>query len=363
VEYDTKFLTAEQSGDGVIAHAERRGEALELRASFVVGCDGAHSAVRALMGVPFEGGEYHAAFMLADIDTNETLPADQMQICPHASGPLAIFPMSATRRRVVAATEEEQGDAPSLELVRRLLADRGPPGIEARALRWSSYFHIHHRQVATLRAGRIFIAGDAAHIHSPFGGQGMNTGLQDAWNLVWKLDLAVRGHAADTLLDSYTAERRPVIKEVIETTDLLTRGMATPSKLAQTLRNALIPAMSHLPPLQHAFVNRLSGLKIAYHGSPIVEGHGDRYFDETVRGGKGIASRFLLVGDQRGQRAMQEALRQLPESLNGMVELRFERREDTVLVRPDGYVAYSDRSRPEVQTMRSVRAVLQRQVH
>jgi 4,5-epoxidase len=93
-----------------------------------------------------------------------------------------------------------------------------------------------------------------------------------------------RGRAGNALLDSYTAERRPVIKLVIEATDLLTRAMATPNKIAQTLRDALIPAVSHLPPLAHAFVNRLSGLEITYHGSPIVEGDGKRWFDETMRG-------------------------------------------------------------------------------
>ena len=102
-------------------------------------------------------------------------------------------------------------DAPSLELVRCLLAERAPAGLEARALHWSSYFHIHHRHVGQLRSGRIFIAGDAAHIHSPFGGQGMNTGLHDVWNLVWKLDLVRHGHDGERLLDSYGAERLPVI--------------------------------------------------------------------------------------------------------------------------------------------------------
>ena len=287
VEYDTKFLSADALADRALAHVDRGGRTSDIEASFVVGCDGAHSTVRRLMGSPFEGGEYEASFMLADVETNEELPADQMQICPHPSGPLAIFPMNTSRRRIVATVDEQDGEAPSLELVRSLLAERGPAGSEALALHWSSYFRIHHRQVSSLRAGRFFIAGDAAHIHSPFGGQGMNTGLQDAWNLVWKLDLAARGGAREALLDSYTAERRPVIKQVMEGTDLLTKAMATPNKLAQTLHDVLIPAASHLAPFTHALVNRLSGLAIAYHGSPIIEGDGKRCFDDTLRGGRG----------------------------------------------------------------------------
>ena len=132
---------------------DRKGEPIKLTASFVVGCDGAHSAVRHLLNLPFEGAEYNDSFMLADIETNETLPADQLQLCPSEFGPVAIFPMSATRRRIVATIENAEGDAPSLDLVRKILAQRAPSGIEARALHWSSYFRIHHRQVAQLRRG------------------------------------------------------------------------------------------------------------------------------------------------------------------------------------------------------------------
>jgi hypothetical protein len=148
---------------------------------------------------------------------------------------------------------------------------------------------------------RIFIAGDAAHIHSPFGGQGMNTGLHDIWNLVWKLDLFLHGHGNEQLLDSYGAERLPVIKSVIETTDFLTKVMGTPNKFAQVLRDAVIPMVSRSAPFQHAFVQRLSELGITYNGSPIVEGPGERYLDNSMGGGSGIGSRFLLlVDDDRG---------------------------------------------------------------
>ncbi|MGA7590395.1 MAG: NAD(P)/FAD-dependent oxidoreductase, partial [Candidatus Sulfotelmatobacter sp.] len=284
VEYETTFVSAVQNHDNVTATLDRKGETIRLTASFVVGCDGAHSAVRRLLNLPFEGAEYHDSFMLADIETNETLPANEMQLCPSESGPVAIFPMSSTRRRVVATVDKTEDDSPSLGLVRKILLERAPGGIEARALHWSSYFRIHHRQVAELRVGRIFVAGDAAHIHSPFGGQGMNSGLHEVWNLAWKLDLSLRGLCNEELLNSYTAERRPIIKQVIETTDFLTKAMGTPSKLAQILRDAVIPMVSRLAPFQHAFVKRLSELGIAYHGSPIVEGAGERYFDDSMRG-------------------------------------------------------------------------------
>jgi 2-polyprenyl-6-methoxyphenol hydroxylase-like FAD-dependent oxidoreductase len=200
VEYETTLVSAVQTEDGVVASLERCGERFSVNARYVVGCDGAHSTVRKLLGLPFEGAEYDASFMLADVETNAALARDEMQLCSHEEGPLAIFPMSSTRRRIVATVKHANGTAPSLDLVRAILAKRGPEGIEAHALNWSSYFRVHHRHVARLQAGRIFVAGDAAHIHSPFGGQGMNTGLHDAWNLAWKLDLTLRGHARAALI-------------------------------------------------------------------------------------------------------------------------------------------------------------------
>ena len=310
VEYETTFVSAEEQDDCVIATLDHKGESIQLRASFVVGCDGAHSAVRHLLNLPFEGAEYEDSFLLADFESNEALPADELQLCPSELGPVAIFPMSATRRRVVATIDKMEGDAPSLELVRRILAERAPKELEARSLHWSSYFKIHHRQVAQLRVGRMFIAGDAAHIHSPFGGQGMNTGLHDVWNLAWKLDLVLHGHGNEELLESYSAERRPVIKNVIETTHILTKALGTPSKLAQTLRDAVIPMVSRLAPFQHAFVKRLSELGVAYGGSPIVEGAGERYFDESLRGGNGIRSRFLLIVGRDNAAPIQQAARE-----------------------------------------------------
>jgi hypothetical protein len=280
---------------------------------------------------------------------------------PNELGPVAIFPMSATRRRVVATIENTEGDAPSLDLVRNVLAQRAPSGIEARSLNWSAYFRIHHRLVARLRERRIFIAGDAAHIHSPFGGQGMNTGLHDVWNLAWKIDLFQHGHGNEQLLDSYGAERLPVIRNVIETTDLLTKAMGTPNKFAQVLRDTFIPMVSRLAPFQHAFVGRLSELGIAYHGSPIVEGDGKRYFDDSVRGGNGIRSRFILFLNSDADSSVKHAAKELADSFTDVIELRLHASHDIALVRPDGYIAYSAPSREGNEALTSVRSLLERQ--
>jgi 2-polyprenyl-6-methoxyphenol hydroxylase-like FAD-dependent oxidoreductase len=361
--YETSFVSAVQHDDNVSVTLDQKGQHVEVTAAFVVGCDGAHSAVRHLLNLPFEGGEYNDSFLLADIETNEVLAGNDLQLCPSEFGPVAIFPMSATRRRIVATIEHQEGDAPSLEMVQKILAQRAPSGIEARALHWSTYFRIHHRHVAQLRVGRVFIAGDAAHIHSPFGGQGMNTGLHDIWNLVWKLDLFLHGRGNERLLDSYSAERIPVIKNVIETTDHLTKIMGTPNKFAQALRDTVIPMVSRLAPFQHAFVQRLSELGIAYRGSPIVEGPGKRYLDDSMRGGNGILSRFLLVLADDTESSTTEAARQLIGSFSDVVELRVTRQQGVTLVRPDGYIAYAAHNRDGVGALGSVRSLLERQTN
>ncbi|WP_348269171.1 FAD-dependent monooxygenase [Edaphobacter paludis] len=364
VEYNTAFFSATQQDGNVVVTLDHNGEVERITASFVVGCDGAHSKVRKTLNVPLEGGDYETPFMLADIETNDALPGDELQLCPSEFGPVAIFPMSATRRRIVATIEQPQGDAPNLELVQKILHERASREIEAHALHWSSYFRIHHRHAAKLRDARIFIAGDAAHIHSPFGGQGMNTGLHDVWNLIWKLDLHLQGYRSEELLNSYAEERIPVIKSVIQTTDLLTKAMGTSSVIAQALRDAAIPIVSRLAPFQHAFVERLSGLGIAYRSSPIIEGSGERYLDDSMRGGNGICGRFLLVTQGTEDPSITDAAKLICSEFDDLVEWKSSRadppKNGVKLVRPDGYLAFSSRCDDGLAAMSSVRSILMR---
>jgi 2-polyprenyl-6-methoxyphenol hydroxylase-like FAD-dependent oxidoreductase len=361
VEYDTSCVSVDGQRDGPVGVTlDHRGATSNLTDAFVVGCDGAHSTIRHLLNLPFEGTPYDASFMLADVMTDERV-ADEMHLCPHPSGALAIFPMSATRCRVVATIDRADGDAPSLDLVRRLLGERAPAGIVARSLVWSSYFRIHHRLAGELRSGRIFIAGDAAHIHSPFGGQGMNTGLHDAWNLAWKLDLAARGYAGEALLASYAAERLPVIRRVIGTTHTLTRVMDARSRIVQAVRDMAIPAVTRLPAFRRAFMNNLSGLGIAYGGSPIIEGAGTRWFDDSLRGGDGIRSRFLLMVGDDAPKPDVEAAARLAGSLSHVLELRRRKAGGLMLIRPDGYVAHAARGGLPA-ALQSIGALVERQI-
>jgi 2-polyprenyl-6-methoxyphenol hydroxylase-like FAD-dependent oxidoreductase len=340
VEYQTSFISAVPQDDCVCVTLACNGERRELKAAYVVGCDGAHSAGRHMLNLQFQGHVYDATFMLADIATNEAVPADELQLCPSKFGPLAIFPMSSTRRRLVATVPKAEEEPPSLEFVQRLLTERGPTKMEARKVHWSSYFRVHHRQVTQLRVGRMFLAGDAAHIHSPIGGQGMNTGLHDSWNLVWKLDLALRAKASELLIDSYDAERTPVIRRVIEMTDLMTKALGTPNRLAQAARDLAIPLLFRLPPFRHMMVQRLSQLGLSYCGSPIVKGAGQRYLDETLRGGSGICSKFLLILGSDTDQPTRDAAQDLVNEMGDVVEVRAGTDDDLKLIRPDGYVAF-----------------------
>jgi hypothetical protein len=267
--------------------------------------------------------------------------------------------MGNRRWRIVATAETVEGDAPSLDVVNAVLAKRGPQGFRAESPVWTSYFTIHHRCVSQMSSGRVFVCGDAAHIHSPYGGQGMNTGLQDAWNLAWKLDVTLRGFATDALLASYSGERHPIVLGVIATTDRLTKAMTMHNPLAVDVRNAILPILTHIPMFQRAFTERMSGLGNAYEGSPIVAGGGKRYLDDSLRGGKGVGRRFILVVPRDDAATTSEA-NNLASQFPEVLEVRLDGAGDVRLVRPDGYLAYEGPSRPNSLT--HVEEVLRRQV-
>jgi 2-polyprenyl-6-methoxyphenol hydroxylase-like FAD-dependent oxidoreductase len=181
--------------------ADRNGERTSFTAFFVVGCDGAHSSVRHGLGLALEGGECHDSFMLTDIETNEVLPGHEVHFGPSELGPLAIFPISAKRRRIVATIKQPQGGAPSLELVRKTLAERDRGGIEASL---EQLFPHSPPECDVEAQGADLHSGDA-HIHSPFSGQGMNTDCMTFGT--WSGNSTSSPLANDSLLDTYDAER------------------------------------------------------------------------------------------------------------------------------------------------------------
>ncbi|MFD7735404.1 FAD-dependent monooxygenase [Kitasatospora phosalacinea] len=215
VERGTALTGLQQHDDHVRAVFE---DGSVLAARYVVGCDGAHSTVRKAAGIPFDGDAFPESYMLGDVELDWDLPPGHAVRATGADpgDVLVAVPLPGRGRyRISSRAGTSDGTAPALPDLQAVLDRLSPQPVTARALRWSSTFRISHRLAGRYREGRLFLAGDAAHIHPPTGAQGMNTGIQDAHNLAWKLALAVRGLAADTLLDSYHAERHPVGEEVV----------------------------------------------------------------------------------------------------------------------------------------------------
>ncbi len=264
-----------QDDDGVSAtlrHADGREES--LRAGWLVGCDGAHSAVRHGLGVPFEGAAYPEEFILGDVGIDWPLDPSEAYGFPSESGFLAVISMPGeSRYRVISmrseSRDESRGD-PTLEEFQELMDRLAPVKATLRDPVWLAEFHLQRRMVPRLRNGRVFLAGDAAHIHSPAGGQGMNTGIQDAQNLAWKLALVVAGASRPDLLDSYQAERHPVAESVLRSTDRLFRGVIARGPLSAWARRHLAPLIVNREWFQRRARRFITELGITYRDSPII---------------------------------------------------------------------------------------------
>ncbi|BBY05531.1 FAD-dependent monooxygenase [Mycobacterium noviomagense] len=245
-----------QGRDGVTA-AFDDGE--DIRARYVVGADGMHSTVRELAGIGFTGGEYPESFALADARLSGEAPDDEVILFYAVSGLNVLAPLPDGIHRIVAPIFDAP-EEPSTEFVQSLLDARGfgPGRTQVREVLWGSRFRIHHRVADTYRAGRLVLAGDAAHVHSPAGGQGMNLGIQDAVALADALGEVLHG-GSDTALDAYSAARRPIARQVLATTGRLTR-LATLPKAARPIRNGAMRLAARVPAVRSGLAWRLSGL-------------------------------------------------------------------------------------------------------
>jgi 2-polyprenyl-6-methoxyphenol hydroxylase-like FAD-dependent oxidoreductase len=230
-----------------------------IRARYIVGADGIHSTVREQAGIGFQGGVYDESFTLADVRLRGEAPADEVILFWAKAGLTVVAPLPGNVFRIVAPVAEAP-EEPSAEFVQQLLDERGLGAgrMVVTDVIWGSRFRIHHRVADTYRAGRLVLAGDAAHVHSPAGGQGMNLGIQDGVALAGALAAALDG-APDSVLDDYTAARRPIAQQVVEMTDRLTR-LATLPRAVRPVRNAAISAVGRIPAVQRALAMRLSGL-------------------------------------------------------------------------------------------------------
>jgi len=274
-----EFTQEAQGVNALLLHFQRHEQT--MCTPWLIGCDCAHSTVRHLLGLPFPGARYDETFILADVTMHTSLPDDEVALCFHQDGVLGLFPFGRGRYRIVADLPSDATAPPPAELtladVQALVDTRGPADITLREPLWLSTFHIARRQVHHFRDGRVFLAGDAAHIHSPAGGQGMNTGIQDAYNLAWKLALVTARHASQLLLDSYRVEREPVAHGVLTLTDRITQIATLRHPVAQHIRDLVLPFLSGIEYLQHRMANTMAEVAIHYRHSPIVAQHWGGY--------------------------------------------------------------------------------------
>ncbi|MFD4975323.1 FAD-dependent monooxygenase [Streptomyces sp. NPDC058424] len=221
-----------------------------LRAAYAVGADGMHSAVREAAGIDFTGAAYGQSFVLADVVMDWAPGPEEVSLTFGTAGLFVVAPLPGGRYRVVATLDEAPLE-PSLDFVEQLLEERAPGQASVKDLVWASRFRIHHRVADHYRAGRLFLAGDAAHVHSPAGGQGMNTGIQDAYALGRAL--------AEGRLETYEARRRPVALRVVAFTDRMTR-IATARGPLLALRNILLPLVGRIPAFRRNLATELAEL-------------------------------------------------------------------------------------------------------
>jgi 2-polyprenyl-6-methoxyphenol hydroxylase-like FAD-dependent oxidoreductase len=319
--------------------ADADGGLRAIHARYVIGCDGVHSMVRERAGIGFPGDAPEQVVAVADVEFDHW-PADDRDTTFFfsARGLLLVSPLPKGQVRIVASVP---GNTPELsaEDLEQLISQRGSgslAGLRVRRVVSASTYRVQQRIADRMSASNVFLVGDAAHTHSPAGGQGMNTGIQDAGNLVWKLHAVLSGRAAPSLLETYTAERRPVAERLIAFTGQL-MGLSMVSGHEQVeLRNDVIAAVSHVPNAQEWLALKLSQLDVGY---------ADRRSDDELSAGHRVPPALCPIDDLSWAVVTPDDDRNAyPE---GVVVIRSPEVPRAIFVRPDGYVA-SDATVSEV---------------
>lgn len=346
IERGVELIGLQQDAAGVDATLRLPdGRVQTQRVRYLVGTDGAHSTVRHLLGGAFAGETLAQSFLLADLRVDWALPVDEFQLFASAEGLAGIFPLGGDRYRLIAdrppvgaahqaavrigllhATSsptvgagaqpegrpvgdrlaqigdvedreretEDDNAGPSLDECQQWVERRIHVPVRLSQLAWSSYYHIHSRMVERLRTGNVFLAGDAVHVHSPAGAQGMNTGIHEALNLGWKLAQVLNGGAPDHLLDTYHLERNPIERGVLRQTRFATHLVEADHGVLRLVRDQLIPLIASLGPFRDAARRAVSELAIQYRRSPLTL---ERPLDGGVRAGERAPDALVHVMD------------------------------------------------------------------
>ncbi|MEU3031885.1 FAD-dependent monooxygenase [Streptomyces incarnatus] len=355
--YDAEMAGLVQDADGVTVETRGPdGRTQTLRAAYVVGADGMRSAVRAAIGLPFPGKSVIRSVVLADVRLAEE-PEELLTVDAVGDAFAFLAPFGDGYHRVIGwhrghdVPDTEPLDLAEIKEITRLALGRDYGMHDAR---WMSRFHSDERQAPAYRVGRVFLAGDAAHVHTPAGGQGMNTGLQDAANLSWKLAAVLAGHADAGLLDTYQAERHPVGRAVLRSSGGLVRLAMAKRPWSRAARAALTGLLSDFGPARRKVIAQITGIGYRYPAPrgahpltgtrvPDVRLADGTRLHEALRGG-----RFVLITPAHGPSAP------TPPHPDRLTTAHWASpRRTTLLVRPDGYAAWATDTAPTPDTLRS----------
>jgi 2-polyprenyl-6-methoxyphenol hydroxylase-like FAD-dependent oxidoreductase len=367
VERRTELLSFEAANGRVLARLKRPDGASETcETAYIAGCDGAHSIVREALGIGFPGGEYAHLFYVADVQASGVTVNGELHVALDRTDFLAVFPLKGEGRARLVGTVSEEAERQHENLSWNDVSKRVIEWIriDVERVNWFSTYRVHHRVADHFRKGCAFLLGDAAHIHSPVGGQGMNTGIGDAVNLAWKLAAVLHGHADASLLDSYEPERIAFARRLVATTDQAFTGVTSPGAIARLMRLHLVPLLFPvffaLKTMRRFMFRTVSQTAVNYRGSRLSQGRAG-----TVHGGDrlpwvpapdcagednftpltSLDWQVHVYGDAAPEIRAVCAGRKLPlhvfpwRAEIGRTGLR---RNAVYLVRPDGYIALAD---------------------
>jgi len=367
VERQTELLSFEDANGRVLARLKRPDGASETcETAYIAGCDGAHSVVREALGIGFPGGEYAHLFYVADVQASGATVNGELHVALDRTDFLAVFPLKGEGRARLVGTVREEAERQHENLSWNDVSKRVIEWIriDVERVNWFSTYRVHHRVADHFRKGCAFLLGDAAHIHSPVGGQGMNTGIGDAVNLAWKLAAVLHGRADASLLDSYEPERIAFARRLVATTDQAFTGVTSSGAVARLVRLHLVPllfpAFFALKTVRRYMFRTVSQTAVNYRGSSLSQGRAG-----TIRGGDRLP--WVAAPDGAGKdnfspltsldwqvhvygHAAPEvqavcAERNLPLHVfpwRPEISRTGLRRNAVYLVRPDGYIALAD---------------------
>ena len=365
VERNTELLGFEQGEYGVDARLRGPAGETACRAAWLAGCDGAHSAVRHQMGSGFEGGTYQHTFYVADVEVSGPSADGEIHLSLE-DGDFALllaYDLKGHARLIGAVRDAEVAEGHELgfeDVRQRAISSLG---MKIERVNWFSTYRVHHRVAGHYRTGRAVLLGDAAHVHSPAGGQGMNTGIGDTINLAWKFAHMLRGRAPDSLIDSYETERKAFALKLVETTDRVFSFVTADGGFADFVRTRIAPLFASaaygIEPVRAFMFRVLSQTGIEYHDSPLSAGHAGhvRGGDRLPWTGYGGPDNYAWLTDIAWQVHVYGTVRPGLETWcahRGIGLHRYDwcdacqaagfARDAAYLVRPDGYVALADRA-------------------